>query len=269
MKIDEFSKLLSDDIGSVMRQNKQDMEKSEKAKKKILSTFTEMNRSSCEKIDEKDRHISILLNEIWQTAIKLGIAGEDVKPNGPEAVLLLKNIVEQNDDLNEQFNRAKTYTGFEAYACPLCEYKDGKLIKLCSLHTQIANLKEENDELKKNNTHQYCVGLTRNNIELNVKLTTLESDNISLKHSLVEKESLIEKLREKTIKTLDNAYKVAQNADKEIDELKKEIEKKKDLSNKWIDITDLECCLNCKWFDIPCDKSVLWSRKCDKWGKKQ
>jgi len=42
--------------------------------------------------------------------------------------------------LETQIKRAKTYIGIEAYPCPLCEYKEGKFISLCSLHEQIKTM---------------------------------------------------------------------------------------------------------------------------------
>lgn len=51
------------------------------------------------------------------------------------------------EELKQRIQRAKTYTGFEGYPCPLCTYKDGKFVESCELHKTIhelqAKLKEK------------------------------------------------------------------------------------------------------------------------------
>lgn len=47
--------------------------------------------------------------------------------------------------------RARTYTGFEGYPCPLCTYENGELKERCSLHKQIAELEKQVDALKTEN----------------------------------------------------------------------------------------------------------------------
>lgn len=37
--------------------------------------------------------------------------------------------------------KAKNYTGYEGYQCPLCEYKNGKFIKYYEPHRQLENVK--------------------------------------------------------------------------------------------------------------------------------
>lgn len=44
--------------------------------------------------------------------------------------------------LEEMMEEARTYTGLEAKPCPLCEFKDGVLIKECSMHTKISKLSQ-------------------------------------------------------------------------------------------------------------------------------
>jgi len=43
--------------------------------------------------------------------------------------------------------RARTYTGLEGWACPLCTYEAGKFIALCGPHRQLAEAEAERDAL--------------------------------------------------------------------------------------------------------------------------
>lgn len=61
------------------------------------------------------------------------------------------------DRLKAELEKARTYTGFEGYPCPLCEYKDGVFIKNCEMHSQIAELKAELEKAEKWEVH--LVGL--------------------------------------------------------------------------------------------------------------
>jgi len=49
-------------------------------------------------------------------------------------------------ELEESLELARNYKGFEARACPLCEYKNGKFIKYCSMHSRIKELEDEQTE---------------------------------------------------------------------------------------------------------------------------
>jgi hypothetical protein len=40
----------------------------------------------------------------------------------------------------EQIERARTYKGIEAYACPLCTYSDGIFIESCQVHKDMHEL---------------------------------------------------------------------------------------------------------------------------------
>ena len=44
----------------------------------------------------------------------------------------------------QQIKRAREYKGIEAWACPLCVYKNGKFIKSCNMHKQIDSLTKRN-----------------------------------------------------------------------------------------------------------------------------
>jgi len=57
---------------------------------------------------------------------------------------VIKRRIAEITRLETQIKRAKTYIGIEAYPCPLCEYKEGKFISLCSLHEQIKTLEALN-----------------------------------------------------------------------------------------------------------------------------
>ena len=49
-------------------------------------------------------------------------------------------------ELEESLELARNYKGIEARPCPLCEYKNGKFIKSCSMHSRIKELEEEQSE---------------------------------------------------------------------------------------------------------------------------
>ena len=48
----------------------------------------------------------------------------------------------------EILERARTYTGYEAYPCPLCTYENGVLKERCSMHKRIAELEALVEKLK-------------------------------------------------------------------------------------------------------------------------
>lgn len=60
------------------------------------------------------------------------------------------------ESLNEDYckkiadlRRGYTANGVEAWPCPGCKYEAGKFISHCGLHKQIADLRAENDRLKR------------------------------------------------------------------------------------------------------------------------
>lgn len=62
----------------------------------------------------------------------------------PKSQLELENI-----ELKAAMVRARTFTDYKAYPCPLCHYVEGVFIESCSMHKQITNLEEEIERLKK------------------------------------------------------------------------------------------------------------------------
>lgn len=58
--------------------------------------------------------------------------------SGRKALEIIAGLEEQLAECQQTIERARTYTGFEAYACPLCEYKEGKFVKYCQPHRQLA-----------------------------------------------------------------------------------------------------------------------------------
>ena len=56
---------------------------------------------------------------------------------------VIQNLRMDVVDLQAALERAKTYTGLEGHPCPLCEWKDGVLIKHCSMHSYIDRLENE------------------------------------------------------------------------------------------------------------------------------
>ena len=62
------------------------------------------------------------------------------------AMLKLDAIIEQ---LQAKLERAKIYTGNEGYPCPLCTYKEGVAIRMCTMHQQIKQLQAEVEKLKR------------------------------------------------------------------------------------------------------------------------
>ena len=61
---------------------------------------------------------------------------------------LLKAQQERIEELEESLELARNYKGIEARPCPLCEYKNGKFIKSCSMHSRINELEAVIKELE-------------------------------------------------------------------------------------------------------------------------
>lgn len=51
-------------------------------------------------------------------------------------------------ELQTELERTKNYGEFDSSPCPLCEFKEGKIVKLCSMHSQIQWLQAENKKLR-------------------------------------------------------------------------------------------------------------------------
>ncbi len=57
-----------------------------------------------------------------------------------DLVALCKLKDKKIDELEERLEKARTYSGTEGWPCPLCTYENGKFIKHCQMHQQIADL---------------------------------------------------------------------------------------------------------------------------------
>ena len=77
----------------------------------------------------------------------------------------------------EILERARTYTGYEAYPCPLCTYENGVLKERCSMHKKIAELEAE------------C----RNSY--NAGISVGEKERLRLGGRILELEATVEKLK--------------------------------------------------------------------------
>jgi len=52
------------------------------------------------------------------------------------------------DRLRTDIERASTYKGIEAYACPLCIYKNGKFVERCQMHKEIDRQRAEMEKVR-------------------------------------------------------------------------------------------------------------------------
>lgn len=62
-----------------------------------------------------------------------------------------RRILNENEQLKNEINRARNYREDGDYLCPLCIYKDKILVKKCEMHKQIEQLENKIYKLEKNN----------------------------------------------------------------------------------------------------------------------
>ncbi len=82
-----------------------------------------------------------VLSQIKQLQAEL----TEAKSNRTYADGVFKAALDYRD---ERIERAASYTGFEGYACPLCEYNDGVFIKFCALHERIDQQSKRIEQLR-------------------------------------------------------------------------------------------------------------------------
>ena len=102
-------------------------------------------------------------------------------------------LLTQIKELEESLELARNYKGIEARPCPLCEYKNGKFIKSCSMHSRIKELEAENKSYhaKANEYAKECDELEEEQSERAADHMNLVEENHRLREQLAKAEEFV------------------------------------------------------------------------------